>query len=93
LKLVVADSTPTVGISHVTSNVRVAGGKENAFGQRSLSNMQIACLVLLGVNIKSEALLNRSMRSMGGTAAIAEVERLQALPKRTARIDYASIRE
>src|SRR6516225_8109636 len=48
--------TPTVGISHVASNVRVAGGKENAFGQRSPSNMQIARLVLFGVNIKNEAL-------------------------------------
>jgi hypothetical protein len=35
------------GFLHVASNIRVAGSKENAFGQRSLSNMQIARLVLL----------------------------------------------
>ena len=40
--------------------------------------MQIARLVLFGVNIKSEALHNRSLQSIDGHRG---VERLQALPK------------
>jgi hypothetical protein len=45
--------TTCFGISHVASNVRVAGGKENAFGQRSLSDMQIARFVPSKVNEKN----------------------------------------
>ena len=40
--------------------------------------MQIALLVPFGVNIKSEALHNRSLQSIDGPRG---VERLQALPK------------
>ena len=69
---------PASEFSYVASNIRVAGGKENAFSQRSLSNMQIARHVLFGVNIKSEALHNRSLQSIDGHRG---VERLQALPK------------
>jgi len=42
--------------SRVASNIRVAGGKENTFGQRSLSDMQIARLALFEVNEKKELL-------------------------------------
>jgi hypothetical protein len=43
-------------MSHVARNIRVAGAKENTFGQRSLSNMQIARLALFEVNEKKELL-------------------------------------
>jgi hypothetical protein len=36
----------------VTSNIPVAGGKDNAFGQRSPAAMQIACFVASKVNEK-----------------------------------------
>jgi hypothetical protein len=39
-------------MSHVASNIRVPGGK-SIFGQRSLSNMQIARLALFEVNEKN----------------------------------------
>jgi hypothetical protein len=38
-------------MSHVASNIHVAGGR-NAFSQKSLSNMQIARLAVLEVNEK-----------------------------------------
>ena len=41
---------PAAGFLLVASNLRVAGGKENAFGQRSLSNVQIAHFVSCEVN-------------------------------------------
>ena len=43
---------PTSEFSHVASNIRVAGGKENTFGQRSLNDMQIARFVPSKVNEK-----------------------------------------
>jgi hypothetical protein len=49
---IVCRGWPTSEFSHVASNVRVAGGKENTFGQRSLSDMQIARFVLSKVNEK-----------------------------------------
>ena len=49
-------SPSLVGIFSVTSNIRVAGGKENTFGQSSLNNMQIARLALFEVNEKKELL-------------------------------------
>src|SRR5262249_41536575 len=42
---------PAAGMSHVASNIHVAG-RRNAFSQRSLSNVQIARLALLEVNEK-----------------------------------------
>jgi hypothetical protein len=43
---------PTSEFSHVASNVRVAGDKENTFGQRFLNDMQIARFVPSKVNEK-----------------------------------------
>jgi hypothetical protein len=67
---------PAAGMSHVASNIHVAGGR-NAFSQRSPSNMQVARLALSKVNEKMRGrCIDRSLRSMEETAAIAEVERL-----------------
>jgi hypothetical protein len=63
---------PASEFSYVASNIRVAGGKRTPLSKVS-EQLQIARLVLFGVNIKSEALHNRSLRNMEGTAAIAEV--------------------